>query len=125
MDSALAPTTPTLDIRTLLARVNQRIALLRAWLSHDHRDEPYWWARRIAASTAQQERAMLRRVADLLHVERATARGRLHGTRFATIDVQRAWLDQQLDRTCPAAAELACVPPYATLALLRDGKLPL
>ena len=49
MDSALTPAPAPLDIKTLLARVNQRIALLRAWISHDHGDEPYWWARRTLA----------------------------------------------------------------------------
>jgi len=124
MDSALAPNAPALDIKTLLARINQRIALLRAWLSHDHDDETYWWARRTTAPSAQSERDVLRRVADLLHVARATDRGRLHGTRFENLDAQRAWLRQHDNVVCPRAAELARVPSYATLALLRDAKLP-
>ena len=125
MDSALAPTTSPLDIKTLLARINQRITLLRTWLSHDHGDEPYWWARRTTAPRAQHERDVLRQVANLLHVERATSRGRVHGTRFATIDAQRTWLAQHADHTCSTAAGFAQVPYYATLTLLRDGKLPL
>lgn len=125
MDSALAPTPSALDIKTLLARINQRITLLRAWLSHDHSDETYWWARRTTAPQAQREREVLRHVANLLHVERATSRGRLHGTRFATWDAQRTWLDQHVERACPTAAELAQLPSYATLTLLREGKLPL
>jgi hypothetical protein len=37
-------------------------------------------------------RVKLRAIADVLHVERATARGRLHGGgRFATLDEQKAW----------------------------------
>jgi hypothetical protein len=125
MDSALAPTASHLDIKTLLARINQRVALLRAWLSHDHSDETYWWARRTTAPRAQREREVLRQVANLLHVERAASRGRVHGTRFATIDEQRSWLEQHVERTCPTAAEFAQLPSYATLTLLREGKLPL
>ena len=124
MDSALAPVTPSLDTKTLLTRINQRISLLRSWLSHDHRDEPYWWARRLTAARAQQEREPLRQLANLLHVERATLRGRRHGTRFASLDEQRAWLADQEHRAWPAA-ELARVPSEATLVLLREGKLPL
>jgi hypothetical protein len=125
MDNALASATPALDIVTLLARINQRITLLRVWLSHDHGDEPHWWARHTTARRAQSERDVLRRVADLLHVERATRRGRIHGTRFANLEAQRAWLEQHENRTCSTATDLARVPRDATLALLRDGKLPL
>ncbi|HEY6038551.1 MAG TPA: hypothetical protein VIV58_29920 [Kofleriaceae bacterium] len=66
--------------------------LLRGWLSHDHGDEPYWWARRTTAPRCQQERHLLRPLANLLHVERATSRGRLHGGQFETLEAQRAWL---------------------------------
>jgi hypothetical protein len=123
MDSAAASDTLALDARTLLARINQRIALVRGWLSHDHGDEPYWWARSTTAPRAQCEREALRRVADLVHVERATVRGRIHGSRFPSLDAQRAWLDQQLDRHWPA--DLLRLPRYANLTLLRAGKLPL
>ena len=92
MSEATVSITPALDAKTLLARINQRIAMLRGWISHDHHDEPYWWARNTTAPTAQQERERLRGFANLLHVERATSRGRLHGTRFNTLDEQRAWL---------------------------------
>jgi len=125
MDSALAPAPQPLDIKTLLARVDRRIALLRSWISHDHRDEPYWWARRTTAARAQSERALLRIVANLLHVERATQRGRIHGTRFATLDEQRGWLAEWEHRWCPTVAEHAGVVPDATLAMLREGKLSL
>ena len=125
MDSALASTASALDIKTLLARINHRLTLLRAWLSHDHTDETYWWARRTTAPRAQRERAVLRQVANLLHVERATSRALVHGTRFATLDAQRTWLEQHAERMCPAAAEFAQLPSYATLTLLREGKLPL
>lgn len=125
MDSALAPNTPALDTKTLLARINQRIALLRAWLSHHHTDEPYWWARRTTAPRVQSERDILRRVADLLHVERATGRGKLHSTRFASLDEQRGWLRQHENHRCSTAARFAGLADDATLVLLREGKLPL
>ncbi len=129
MDSATAtesvPAAPALDSKTLLARVNQRITLLRSWLSHDHSDEPYWWARRSKAPRAQSERDVLRRLANLLHVERATQRGRLHGTQFANIEEQRAWVAAWENRACHTAAEYAQVPTNATLVLLRTGALPL
>jgi hypothetical protein len=124
MDSALAAAPQPLDIKTLLARIDQRLTLLRTWISHDHGDEPYWWARHTTAAYAQSERAVLRQVANLLHVERATARGRIHGTRFATLDDQRAWLATMEHRRCGTAATYAGVPGDATLAMLREGKLP-
>jgi hypothetical protein len=127
MDSALASPSPSpsLDIKTLLARVNARLVLLRTWLSHDHHDEPYWWARRMTVQQAQRERLTLRWLANLLHVERATARGRIHSTQFATLDQQRGMLRELENRTCTTIAALAGVPRDATLAQLRDGKLPL
>lgn len=126
MDNALAlPVSPSLDIKTLLARVNHRLALLRTWLSHAHTDEPYWWARRITVSGAQSERRHLRFIATLLHVERATKRGRIHGTYFETIDKQRAWLHSCEAEWYPAAAQYAGLPANATLVQLRQGKLPL
>lgn len=121
MDNATAP--QRLDLATLRARIDQRIALLRAWISHDHGDEPYWWARRTTAALAQWERAVLRRVADLLHVERATRRGRLHGTRFVDVEAQREWLATLEHHRCGVAAGLAGVPADATLAKLRGGEL--
>ena len=74
MAEALAPVVaPTpLDARTLLRRIDQRLALLRTWLSHDHGDEPYWWARKTTAPQAQYERWTLRQVANLIHVRGAT-----------------------------------------------------
>jgi hypothetical protein len=110
MDSAAASVLlpRPLDLDTLRARVDQRIVLLRTWLSHDHGDEPYWWARRTTAPRTQSERQTLRALANLLHVERATARGRIHGTRFASLDDQRAWL--------AATSSIAARPPRATPA---------
>lgn len=123
MTEALA-TAPALDPKTFLARINQRLALLRSWLSHDHRDEPYWWARRTTAQCTQRERLSLRHVANLLHVERATRRGKIHGTRFATLDEQRAWL-ASVEHHYLGAAELTQLPADATLVTLREGQLPL
>lgn len=108
VDNAIATTT-AIDLKSRLASINARIVVVRTWMSHDHGDEPYWSARRTTAPKAQAERMVLRGLADLIHVERATARGRIHGTRFATIDDQRAWLAQR----------------ERTLAMLRDRALPI
>ena len=121
--TAAVATPAPLDAKTLLGRVNARIALLRAWLSHHHGDEPYWWARRTTAARVQRERAFLREIANILHVERAHIRGRIHGTRFETLDAQRDWLDSQLYRWCGEAAGYAGLPEQATLHALREGKL--
>jgi hypothetical protein len=96
----------TLDIKTLLARINQRLVMMRIWLSHDHGDEPYWWARNTTAPRLQQERQTWRAYANLIHVERATSRGRLHGTRFKNLDEQRAWLAHQESASLPCAVTL-------------------
>ena len=123
-----APATPTpapLDIATLLRRVNARLALLRTWLSHDHGDAIFWWARHTTAPQAQSERCHLRGVANLLHVERATRRGRIHSTQFPTLDKQKEWLTHWEERWCSSAARYAGLPDDATLVLLRQGKLPL
>ena len=125
MDNAVALAPSPLDIKTLLTRINTRIALLRTWISHDHGDEPYWWARRTRAGLVQHERGVLRAIANLLHVERATQRGRIHGTRFATIDDQRAWIAAEENRSWAGAAAYLGTPSNATLVDLREGKLPL
>ena len=124
MDNAVAIAT-SLDLQTLLTRINTRISLLRSWMSHDHGDEPYWWARRTRAALVQQERTALRVIANLLHVERATGRGRIHSTRFATLDDQRAWLATEENRSWASAHTYLGTPSYATLVGLREGKLPL
>jgi len=124
MSEALAQATPEpapLDTRTLLTRINQRLALLRTWLSHDHGDAPYWWARRTTASRLQTERLALRRVANLLHVERAAARRRIHGRQFETLDAQAAWLAEAAEWLWPH--ELLQLPAHARLAVLRAGGL--
>ncbi|HEY5926041.1 MAG TPA: hypothetical protein VIV11_30350 [Kofleriaceae bacterium] len=114
--AATSASVPTLDAKTLLARINARISLLRGWLSHDHHDEPYWWARKASVPTTQRERNELRWYANLIHVERATSRGRIHGTQFANLDEQRAWL---------AKHEAAGLPCDSTLVILRASKLSL
>jgi hypothetical protein len=115
--------TAPLDVRTLLARIDHRIRLLRGWLAHDHRDAPFWWARKLTARDAQSERARLRAIANLLHVVRASERGRLHGTRFVDLDAQRAWLATMEQHRCPPSAALVGLPGDATLAMLRAGEV--
>ncbi|HEU0033168.1 MAG TPA: hypothetical protein VFQ53_21190 [Kofleriaceae bacterium] len=95
---------------------------MRRAISHDHRDEPYWQAFGCSAAEAQGERAILRMVANLLHVERAHARGRIHG-RFASLEDQRAWLATMEHRRCARAARYCRLPDDATLAKLRIGEL--
>lgn len=125
MDNSIAIAHSPLDLKTLLDRINTRIALLRSWMSHDHGDEPYWWARRTRVGLVQHEREVLRVIANLLHVERATRRGRIHGTRFATLDEQRAWLAAEASRGWGGASTYLGTPSYASLVSLREGKLPL
>ncbi len=78
----------------VLHRINRLIVGLRRALAHDHGDDAWWALREITAPEAQALRAKLRGYADVLHVERAAAHGRLHGgtRRFASLEVQRAWL---------------------------------
>jgi len=76
----------------LLHRVNAMIVRLRRALSHDHGDQARWTAWGITAPEAQKARARLREVADVLHIERAASRGRIHSTQFASIEEQRRWL---------------------------------
>jgi len=116
MDNATASVSEPIDprdapdqLRTSLARINHRLALLRTWLSHDHGDEPFWWARRTTAPAAQRERLALSWYAHLMHVERAASRGHIHGAAFENLDAERAWL-----------AEHA-----GALAKLRAGEVPL
>jgi hypothetical protein len=93
-ETVLEATTP--DARALLRRINLRIVAVRRAIRHDHRDEPFWAAFGMTAPQAQAERLRLRAVADEHHVERATARGRLHGTRFKSLEEQRASLPDDL-----------------------------
>lgn len=128
VDNALAPSpapAPSLSTKILLARVNHRLVLLRTWLSHDHDDEPYWWARKITVRAAQLERRKLRSLANLLHVERATRRGRIHGTWFATLDEQHAWIQAHENEWNLDGFAYVGIPANATLLKLREGTLPL
>jgi hypothetical protein len=84
----------TIERLELLKRVNAMIVRLRRALAHDHGDEPWWTASGFTAREAQRWRRRLAVVADALHVERATARGRVHATRFASLDEQRRWVDE-------------------------------
>jgi hypothetical protein len=83
----------------LLKKVNVYLVGLRRALGHDHADEA-WWARwGVTAGEAMALRVKLRAIADVLHVERATARGRIHGgKRFATIEEQQTWLAENARR---------------------------
>jgi hypothetical protein len=84
----------TIERLELLKRVNTMIVRLRRALGHDHGDNAWWTASGFTAPEAQRWRRRLAGVADALHVERATARGRVHSTRFAGIEEQRRWLDE-------------------------------
>jgi hypothetical protein len=116
----IAPECPLfLDARTLLRRIDASIRALRRLITHDHHDEAFWAVHQTTAPVAQSERESLRTVANLLHVERATTRGRIHGTRFVTLEAQREWLARQthmLPRVCG-------LPSYWTLDELRRGVL--
>lgn len=83
----------TIERLALLHRVNVMIVRLRRALTHDHGDVIAWNAWGVTAPDAQRMRRKLAGVADALHVERATARGRIHSRRFETIEAQRKWLD--------------------------------
>lgn len=113
---------PILTTKLLLARVNHRLALLRGWLSHNHNDEPYWWARKLTVPAAQLERLRLRWFANLLHTERASQRGHLHGRAFTNVDEQRAWLAKIANEWWPWN-EVLGLPANWTLHKLREGKL--
>ena len=112
-----------LDATTLLRRVNAELVRLRRALSHDHSDDPFWAALELDAPVAQSRRASLRPVAHLLHVERAHARGRVHGRAFASLAAQAEWLASQEHRQCARSARAADLPADATLAKLRAGLL--
>jgi hypothetical protein len=116
-ESTDAPEPVLLDTKQLLARLNARLALLREWLSHDHGDTPWWWARERTVPSVQRERIWLRDWANALHIERACARGRLRSPQFANLDEQQAWLEKR--GTTRRLAE------DTSLRQLRDARLPL
>ena len=122
--TAIACTAPRpLDARSLLKRINPRIVRLRRAIRHDHRDTAFWEALGQTLKQLRSDREDLRFIANLLHVERATARGRIHGTRFATLDEQRDWLEGFVDWTCRRTAALCDLPPDACLEMLRAGEI--
>jgi Uma2 family endonuclease len=98
----------------LLTGINAMIVRLRRALHHDHGDEARWTAWGTTAPRAQALRARLRAAANLLHVERATARGRRHGTRFTTLDEQREVKHEVLDGHVWAMA--GGTPEHAAIA---------
>ena len=112
-----------LDARTLLARIAPMIPRLRRALGADHRDDAAWRNRGMTVREGQALRQRLRIVAAVLNVERAHQRGRLHGTRFASLADQATWLARLEHRRCGPCAHAARVPPLATLAALRSGLL--
>jgi hypothetical protein len=107
----------SLTVKTVLARINVQLVELRRRLAHDHRDTAFWSALDLDASRAQRARYYLRSVANLLHVDRATSRGRIHGTRFATLAEQQRWLASRESHALPVAG----LPAKTTLAMLRAG----
>jgi len=111
-----------LDVRSLLDRINHRLAALRRALAHDHHDETWWSAHDVTAPQAQYERHILRWLAHLLHVDRATARGRIHGA-FPNLDAQRVWLAKTETHSWGAAARYVGLSEVATLVALRAGRL--
>jgi hypothetical protein len=122
-DVALEPRAIPLDAKALLARVNAELVRLRRALSHDHGDEAFWASLELDVNLARKARGWLRIVAHLLHVERASSRGRIHGRVFASLDEQTAWLTKMERRTCIQCAQAAGLPVDATLAKLRAGLL--
>jgi hypothetical protein len=83
----------------LLRKTNALLVGLRRALGHDHRDEARWAAWGVTPGEAMALRVKLRAIADVLHVERATARGRVHGgRRFASLEEQRKWLTENARR---------------------------
>src|SRR5262249_24478713 len=102
----LAPSPAPLTVTTVLARFNAELARFREWLAHDHRDDAFWSARATDAPRIQRARYRLRETAHLLHVERATRRGRIHGTQFVTFAAQQAWLTRLQTAYLPAIGGL-------------------
>ena len=111
--------TRVLDVRSLLAWTNARIRVVKQLRRHRHDDAAWWAERGTDARATHRERETLRQVANLLHVERATSRGRLHG--FATLDEQREWLARMERQTCWRAADYVHVARESTLIALRAG----
>ena len=106
------------EAREVLDQINHRLATLRRALAHDHHDDAWWFAHAITAPAAQYERHILRWLAHLLHVDRATARGRIHGA-FPSLEAQRAWLAKTQTHQWGAAARYLGFSEVTTLVSLR------
>ena len=113
------------ETQLLLARVNALLVGLRRALGWRHDDEARWASWGITAPEAQALRVKLRAIADVLHVERATARGRLHGgtRRFATLQAQRAWVTERARRSARSGDRHAPLARRAQQRHLRAKKL--
>lgn len=123
-----APDTPEhplapqpIDAPRLLRRLEQRIRTLKRALARNHLDEAWWASFGMTAPDAQERKDVMRRIANILNVDRATQRGKLHG--FASMEDQRAWLARWEVHSCARAAWLAGVPSSATLVKLRAGEV--
>ena len=122
-DAVVAPrSSVVLDARSLLAWTNARITVVKRHMRHRHDDTAWWAERDTDASSAQRERETLRQVANLIHVERANTRGRIHGN-FESLEKQRAWLVRKEKQTCARAAAYLRVPRDSTLIALRAGQV--
>lgn len=122
LDRASEPASIVVDVRSLLAWTNHQIVALRRAMRHRHDDTAWWAARGITPPWTQAGRAVLRQVAHLLHVDRANARGRIHGN-FESLDAQREWLASWERRRCGIAARYLGVPHTASLIALRTGEV--
>lgn len=118
---SLRPTV-ALDVRSLLVWTNREIVELRRAIRHRHDDAAWWEARDMTPGYAQAGRAILRQVAHLLHVERANARGRIHGN-FETLEKQREWLAHWEKRRCGVAARYLQLVDSPNLVELREGNV--
>jgi hypothetical protein len=110
-----------LSARSLLAWTNARLVVVKRLMRHRHDDVAWWAEQHTEARWIQRERETLRQVANLLHVERANTRGRLHG--FATLEEQREWLAKMETHKCWRAADYLGISRDSTLVELRAGRV--
>ncbi len=111
--------TAALDPRHLLARCDRLAVELRRALAHRHDDDGYWAQLGTTAALAQRRRALVRRLADVLHVIRAAARDRVHGgRRFPDLAAQAAWLAGYERWRFAATRAAIALPETVTLAAL-------
>lgn len=112
----------SVDVRSLLAWTNNQIVAFRRAIRHRHDDDAWWASSSMTPGYAQAGRAVLRRVAHLLHVERAHARGRIHGN-FESLEKQREWLARWETRRCGTASRYLQVVDTPNLVDLREGRV--